>query len=329
MQEKILLKMDNPPQLEKLYRDNKPAFKTAFNKLYPELKDNPSARVWYERLNYARQDTFWGTSSERTFVVAIGLLAVLFAQLPKIFSLDKDFFYTRNAGFIALPLLMAYFGWKNKVSAKTLTLLSGVVVISIFFINYLPKSSTSDTLVLSSIHLPLLLWSLLGFVFGGGRFKKGLDWLGFLRYNGELLVMTALLLISCGLVSAMTINLFGMIGLQIERHYFEYVVISGLAALPIVSTFLTQVQPAIVNKVSPVIANLFSPVAFVMLVAYLAAIVFSGKDPYHDREFLLLFNGLLIGVMALIFFSVADSPSGEKKLFQKILLFPDLSPLVR
>jgi hypothetical protein len=133
--------------------------------------------------------------------------------------------------------------------------------------------------------------------------------------------MTALLLISCGLVSAMTINLFGMIGLQIERHYFEYVVISGLAALPIVSTFLTQVQPAIVNKVSPVIANLFSPVAFVMLVAYLAAIVFSGKDPYHDREFLLLFNGLLIGVMALIFFSVADSPSGEKKLFQKILLF--------
>jgi hypothetical protein len=34
---------------------------------------------------------------------------------------------------------------------------------------------------------------------------------------------------------------------------------------------------------------------------------FSGKDPYNDREFLLLFNLLLIGVKALIFFSVAES----------------------
>jgi hypothetical protein len=44
-----------------------------------------------------------------------------------------------------------------------------------------------------------------------------------------------------------------------------------------------------------------------MLVIYLTAIIYSGKDPYNDREFLLTFNALLIGVMAIIFFSLAET----------------------
>jgi uncharacterized membrane protein YozB (DUF420 family) len=47
-------------------------------------------------------------------------------------------------------------------------------------------------------------------------------------------------------------------------------------------------------------------------VIYLGAIVYSGKDPYNDREFLLLFNALLVGVIALVFFSVAESSAKEK-----------------
>ena len=81
----------------------------------------------------------------------------------------------------------------------------------------------------------------------------------------------------------------------------------GLPAAPILGTYLTQANPQLVDKVSPVIAKIFSPLVLVMLVIYLVAMVYSGKDPYNDREFLLVFNGLLIGVMAIIFFSVAGS----------------------
>ncbi len=49
-----------------------------------------------------------------------------------------------------------------------------------------------------------------------------------------------------------------------------------------------------------------------MLVTYLVAMVYSGKDPYNDREFLLIFNALLIGVMAIIFFSVAETSRTDK-----------------
>ena len=42
------------------------------------------------------------------------------------------------------------------------------------------------------------------------------------------------------------------------------------------------------------------------------AIVDSGKDPYNDREFLMIFNALLVGVMALIFFSIAETSRSSK-----------------
>jgi hypothetical protein len=92
----------------------------------------------------------------------------------------------------------------------------------------------------------------------------------------------------------------------------NYIAVFGLASAPLIATQLTQSNPQLINKVSPVIARIFSPLVLVMLVIYLGAIVFSGKDPYNDREFLLLFNVLLIGVMGLIFFSVAETSEEEK-----------------
>ena len=58
-----------------------------------------------------------------------------------------------------------------------------------------------------------------------------------------------------------------------------------------------------------------------MLVIYLIAIVYSGKDPYNDRDFLLIFNALLIGVMAIIFFSVAETSKTAKSQAEIWVLF--------
>jgi hypothetical protein len=111
-------------------------------------------------------------------------------------------------------------------------------------------------------------------------------------------------------MTGVTIGLFSLIGLNIEEFYFQYVVVFGLAAAPMIGTYLTQTNPHLVGKVSPVIAKIFSPLVLLMLVIYLVAIIVSGKDPYNDREFLLMFNALLIGVMAIIFFSIAETSKG-------------------
>ena len=41
----ILANIDNPREFEKLYRDNKAAFKKEFNLLYPELLEQETCRL--------------------------------------------------------------------------------------------------------------------------------------------------------------------------------------------------------------------------------------------------------------------------------------------
>ncbi|MGK7391669.1 MAG: hypothetical protein ACNS60_15045 [Candidatus Cyclobacteriaceae bacterium M2_1C_046] len=312
MKDDILINLNDPHKLEKIYRTNKGHFKQEFTNIYPKVKGDAIAECWYERLNYENEDINWGTGRELFFVIIAAVVAGLLAKLPAVLSISEEFFYSRNIGFIIFPALMAYFSWKNKLSTGKIFFIAGAIIVSAIFINSLPDVQESDTLILSCMHLLLFLWSILGFAFVSEVPNNDERRLGFLKYNGDLVVMSALILIAGGIMTGLTIGLFELIGFQIEKFYFEYIVIFGLPAVPIFATYLTQTNPNLVGKVSPVIAKIFSPLVLVMLVIYLIAMVSSGKDPYNDREFLLIFNVLLIGVMAIIFFSVAGTPKVNK-----------------
>jgi hypothetical protein len=254
--------------------------------------------------------------------VLASVVAGVIAKLPAILSINEEFFYPRNVGFIVFPLLTAYFAWKHQLSSGKLAFIGGATLAGLIFINFLPNVQKSDTLVLSCVHILLFLWSILGFAFVGDARNNDEKRLGYLKYNGDLIVMTTLILIAGGIMTGITIGLFKLIGFNIEKFYFDNIVIFGLPAAPIVGTYLTQTNPQLVGKVSPVIAKIFSPLVLVMLVIYLAAILYSGKDPYNDREFLLMFNALLIGVMAIIFFSVAETSQSKslKEVWVLLLL---------
>lgn len=321
MKEEIRIHLNDPGHLEKLYRTNKVHFKRSFLALYPELKGNSLAEFWNARLNYESDQINWGTNRELVVVLIACLLAGLIAKLPALLSIDEDFFYPRNIGFIIFPALAAYFAWKNKLSRSKIAFIVGTTFLSLLFINFLPDVNKSDTLLLSCVHLLLFLWSILGFAFVGEIRNKDEKRLSYLKYNGDLIVMTTLILIAGGIMTGLTIGLFSLIGFQIEKFYFENVVLFGLPAAPIFGTYLTQTNPQLVGRVSPVIARIFSPLVLVMLLIYLVAIDYSGKDPYNDREFLLIFNGLLIGVMAIIFFSVAETANSTKHGIELWVIF--------
>ncbi len=312
MKEEIIRHLDNPKQLESLYRGNKSAFKREFNELYPEVKDSALAKYWNERINFASDEIAWGTRNDLIFVIILSIIAGLIAKLPAFLSINEDFFYPRNIGFIVFPVLTAFFAWKNKFSNVKILLLAGAMLVGVIFINLLPNLKQSDTLMLSCAHLIFFLWSVLGIAFVGGTNNNSEKRLGFLKYNGDLVVMTTLIVIAGGIMSAITIGLFSLIGYEIGDTYMQNVGVFGLSAAPVIGTYLTQTNPQLVGKVSPVIAKIFSPLVLVMLIVYVGAILYSGKNPYNNREFLLIFNGLLVGVMAIIFFSIAGTPSTTK-----------------
>ena len=321
MRDEILNHIDNPMQLEKLYQDNKTAFKSAFNLLYPELTDHKLADYWNARLNYENPEISWGSKNELTLVIIASLIAGVIAKIPAFFNINKEFFYQRNLGFIIFTILTAYFIWRKSQPKNKIVFAGVAFLIALIFINLLPANNKSDTLILSCIHLPILLWAVLGFAYVGNNLRSSKIRLDFLRYNGDLIIMTGLLGIAGAILSGITIGLFSVIGFKIEDFYFQYIGIFGVAALPIVATYITQTNPQLVNKVSPVIAKIFSPLVLIMLVVYLAAILFAGKNPYKDRNFLMVFNGLLVGVMAIILFSVAETSKKNEYRTGSFILF--------
>src|SRR5688500_8683873 len=108
MKNEILNHLNDPGQLEKLYRTNKAPFAQEFRAIYPELKGNPLADFWIERLNYESDDISWGTGRDLLLVLLASLVAGFIAKIPAYLPIEEEFFYPRNIGFIVFPLLTAY-----------------------------------------------------------------------------------------------------------------------------------------------------------------------------------------------------------------------------
>ena len=322
---KIILKnLNNPDELEKIYQSNRLAFKNEFLSLSSKVKDKKIYNYWKARLNYTNSGFSIGSRKELMVIFLCSLFAVIIANLPEIFSIDEEFFYTRNISFIVFSPLAIYFIWKKRSKIKKILIISIVIFSSILYINFLPNhplNKESDTLILACLHLPVFLWTTFSLLFFGKNITSHKERLSFIKYNGDLVVISGLILLGGGIFSGITVGLFELINIDIEEFYFRYIVITGLASLPIIGTHIINKNPNIVDKISPFIAKLFSPIVLITLSIYIGSIIFFGSNIYNNREFLLLFNIVLIGVMALIFFSITEGLSTTMSKIEISILF--------
>jgi hypothetical protein len=129
------------------------------------------------------------------------------------------------------------------------------------------------------------------------------------------------MLIAGGLFTAITINLFEVLKVNITTIYFNYFVAIGLSIVPLFAAYLIENNGYLVHKVSPVIARIFTPLVTITLFIYLVTIFFTGTYPTANRDYLLLFNVLLIAVMALILFSLSEIAKHTQQKLNQIILF--------
>lgn len=109
--------------------------------------------------------------------------------------------------------------------------------------------------------------------------------------------------------------------MDIEKFYLEYVAVFGGVASPIVSFYLIKIYPNITSKIAPVIARVFTPLVLITLIVYLISMIFSNSKILEDRDLLLIFNILLLAVMAIIVFSVSELNKSKEKNKNVLILF--------
>jgi hypothetical protein len=327
MIEKIKQNINNPAELERLYRTDRKSFESDFEKISSAESDNSAlVNFWRIRLDFEKVSGRMKKSSfsDISILVSICLFLGILIKIPALFNINlTDFiFYEKNAGIIVFAGLTIYTICVNRISElRSLITAFIAFLIPVLYINLIPSSPAGNSVSLAYIHLPLLMWCIYGFVFTGFNPTDKIKRIEYIRYNGDIAILSALILISGGILTGVTIGLFQAIGISIEKIYFEYVVVVGLVSVPLVATYIIRNFPSLTNKIAPLIANIFSPLVLLTLIIYLAAMAFSGKDPYSDREFLLIFNLMLAGVMGIIVFSVSGTSVHRKQKFSEMILF--------
>lgn len=258
------------------------------------------------------------------FLIVACLITGFLIKLPQVVGfLPQEFqFYQKDAGLILFLGLSTYVFLTNKrLVMKHLFISLAVFAVSAVYINLLPTVKESHSISLAYIHLPLLLWCLYGLIFIDFNTKDLNRRMDYLKYNGDIAILSAIILIAGAMLTAVTLGLFSAIDMNIETFYGDYVVVLGLVSAPIVATYIIKTYPVVTQKIAPIIANLFTPLVVITLVIFLISMVVTGKDPYNDRDFLLVFNLLLLGVMALIVFSVTETTLSKPKRFNVWMLF--------
>jgi hypothetical protein len=321
MKNSIIDHINNPEFLETAYRKDGAAFKQGFAEAYPIVKDELLAKAWYERLNYKQSDISWGLKNEWKVVAILAAIVAVVAILPNFIIVEHDVFYAKNIGFIVFPALMVYFVWKQQQPTKRLIAPLIISLISIVYINLLPVLANSDSVSQAFFHMPLFLWVIFGYIFIGGDLSSTGKKINFLRFNGDLLVLCGLMLIAGGIFTAITINLFEVLKVNIENIFLNYIMAAGLSIVPLFATYLIQNNGHLVHKVSPVIARIFTPLVTITLFIYLVTIFFTGTYPTANRDYLLLFNVLLIAVMALILFSLSEITKHTQQKSNQVILW--------
>jgi len=326
MAQKISEIINDPEKLEKLFRDDKKSFESDFETIYPEIMHTEMARFWKSRIDYDKSnDTSRLSFGPDLFImIAICLIAGFLIKFPDLFGIDvsRFHFYEKETGIIIFLGLSFFVILNNKNFSKKNTFITSLIfLISIVYINLLPDYKSSATLNLLFIHMPLFMWCLYGLVYTGYDLKNYGKRIDFVRHNGDLAIIGTLILISGGIMMAVTLGLFQAIGINISKFYTNYIVVIGCVSAPVITSYILKNFSTLTNKIAPIIANLFSPLVLITLVIYIITILITGKNPYNDRNFLLIFNIMLIGVMAIIVFSVSEISIYKKQRFSNTLLF--------
>ena len=250
---------------------------------------------------------------ELSNVLLICLVAFLAVRIPVLMSVEAQWYYPRFAPIILFTGLIFYILKKNSLSKKVgISLAAGILTVVLPML-MLPNTYESSSIVMAIIHMPLVMWVLLGLAFTGDYWKSSNARLNFIRANGEVFIYSTLILLGGIVLTGLTIGLFQLINVEIGQWYLNNVVIAGVISAPILAAYVYVDFMKSNSRIAVTISNIFAPLFLVTTVAYLIVMVIQQISPFTNREFLILFNGLLVIVLGMTIYSICgrkhDNPS--------------------
>ncbi|MFN7983453.1 MAG: permease prefix domain 1-containing protein [Vicinamibacterales bacterium] len=310
-----------------------------------EFARTHSERLWKQLVVAAddRDEGVQGSSKEPFIVLGLAVAAALATKVPALFGhhINPDeeapAFYLRNASLFALPMLTLYFIWKRGWNALNalwfaLPFLAAAVLVNVYPWTASPVGGSPrvpDTEVLTTLHLPIALWLVIGIAYVRDRWRSDTGRMDFVRFSGELAIYYVLIALGGFVFILFTFMMFRAIELNAAWFVAGWVIPCGAAGAVIVGSWLVEAKQSVIENMAPVLTRLFTPLFTLLLLAFLATMMWTGHPIDVKREVLIGFDLLLALVMGLALYAAsARAPEAPPDLFDRLQLLLVTSALV-
>lgn len=329
---------EDAEQLEIIYHEAQEAgaaeaFRQAIDVHHRASPENLLYAAWFHRLKYvttkAKQFAvawswviplavfngllFWWLSDDQRYLIRIlGPRPELSTDfLPAIFLLAAPI----SAAFVLTYLtIVGRNGWRSSAIIAGIITIAGIYVLATY-----PQAGTrpfqEQYLTLMAIHLPLLAWAGVG-AYLVHEHRDPASRFAFLIKSLEVFIMGGLFVIAGGLFTGITAGLFAALEVEFPEVIQRLFIAGGGGLIPVVAVAVIY-NPAAsptkqafeegLSKLVALLMRILLPLTLLVLLVYLAFIPFNFREPFDNREVLIIYNAMLFAVIALL---VGATPMG-------------------
>lgn len=174
----------------------------------------------------------------------------------------------------------------------------------------LGKNLTGDLAILTTIHLPFLIWSIVGFSVVWGRENPGAQFHAFMVKSLETILTIGIYLGAGGLLTALTAGIFEAMDIQFSESTVKTIAALGLGATPLLALAsvcdptrapLDQNWKTGLARILHILTRLMLPLTLIVLIVYVCWFIPAYFwTPFQKREVLIVYNATLIAIIALL-----------------------------
>jgi hypothetical protein len=299
----------------------------SLDELSREFAREHSERLWKQLVLTGQTDNPVADTRSRRDLLAMVICAAGAAasvKAPELFGmrLEQDAsFYGLNLSLFALPWLAAFLAWRRQARRVLIGILVALFALGAVAANAYPLTEASQSVVLTSIHLPIALWLVVGLAYVAGDWRSSRRRMDFIRFTGEWFVYVVLIALGGGVLIAFTVGTFQAIGITPEEFITQWLLPCGAVAAVVVAAWLVEAKQSVVENIAPVLTRLFTPLFTAVLLAFLVTLGWTSAGIDIEREALILFDLLLVVVLGLLLYSIsARDPLAPPGLFDTLQL---------
>ena len=208
--------------------------------------------------------------------------------------------------------LAAFFLVRRRAGIGTIAAVAVPFVGIAVILNAYPFAEDGMTLPLAVIHSFVALWIVTGIAYVNGLWRSATARMDFVRFTGEWVVYLALIALGGGVLAAITIGVFGAIGLDAQPFVENWLIPCGVAGAVVIAAWLVEAKQSVIENIAPVLTRVFTPLFTLLLLVLIVAGILQGGiaagsdvEMFGSSDLMVIFDVVLIVVLGLLLYSLS------------------------